>query len=227
LAGVGTNRYAYAGNDPVNKSDANGHTFGSWLSGLLNSLTGGSNAPSGSGTGGMAASKTDRAIKSGADKTAAELAKQSGVPQIIDGYKKGDKKKIAEGLLIAASNLPAGRVARGLKAGGELVGIGTKTFYRSMSKAEATAVAKTGQLRGGRSGPTYFTDSKFKTAERAKDRLSLEVKPEVQMEFRVKNQPSMERNGTRVTPASGGSGGGREYSTPDLVEVEIINVQPF
>jgi RHS repeat-associated protein len=25
LAGVGTNRYAYAGNDPVNKSDANGH----------------------------------------------------------------------------------------------------------------------------------------------------------------------------------------------------------
>jgi RHS repeat-associated protein len=27
LAGVGTNRYAYAGNDPVNKSDANGHSF--------------------------------------------------------------------------------------------------------------------------------------------------------------------------------------------------------
>jgi A nuclease of the HNH/ENDO VII superfamily with conserved WHH len=32
LAGVGTNRYAYAGNDPVNKSDANGH---SWLSDLF------------------------------------------------------------------------------------------------------------------------------------------------------------------------------------------------
>jgi RHS repeat-associated protein len=28
LAGVGTNRYAYAGNDPVNKSDPNGHIFG-------------------------------------------------------------------------------------------------------------------------------------------------------------------------------------------------------
>ena len=27
LAGVGTNRYAYAGNDPVNKSDPNGHFF--------------------------------------------------------------------------------------------------------------------------------------------------------------------------------------------------------
>jgi hypothetical protein len=28
LPGVGTNRYAYAGQDPVNKSDANGHWFG-------------------------------------------------------------------------------------------------------------------------------------------------------------------------------------------------------
>jgi RHS repeat-associated protein len=33
LPGVGTNRYAYAGNDPVNKVDANGHSFS--LSGLL------------------------------------------------------------------------------------------------------------------------------------------------------------------------------------------------
>ncbi|MBL1437667.1 MAG: RHS repeat-associated core domain-containing protein [Rhodobacteraceae bacterium] len=28
--GVGTNRYAYAGNDPVNNSDRNGHTFKEW-----------------------------------------------------------------------------------------------------------------------------------------------------------------------------------------------------
>ncbi|MCP4074530.1 MAG: hypothetical protein GY742_22850, partial [Hyphomicrobiales bacterium] len=28
LDGVGTNRYAYAGNDPVNKSDPNGHSYG-------------------------------------------------------------------------------------------------------------------------------------------------------------------------------------------------------
>ncbi|MER9728183.1 RHS repeat-associated core domain-containing protein [Mesorhizobium sp. M0217] len=32
LPGVGTNRYAYARNDPVNKSDPNGHMFGDWFS---------------------------------------------------------------------------------------------------------------------------------------------------------------------------------------------------
>ena len=31
LPGVGTNRYAYAGNDPVNKSDANGHSVFDWF----------------------------------------------------------------------------------------------------------------------------------------------------------------------------------------------------
>ena len=39
LPGVGTNRYAYAGNDPVNKSDPNGHSMlGDFLSGLLRCL---------------------------------------------------------------------------------------------------------------------------------------------------------------------------------------------
>lgn len=28
MLGVGTNRYAYSGNDPVNKSDPNGHSYG-------------------------------------------------------------------------------------------------------------------------------------------------------------------------------------------------------
>jgi RHS repeat-associated protein len=35
MPGVGTNRYAYAGNDPVNKADANGH---GWLSDLARSV---------------------------------------------------------------------------------------------------------------------------------------------------------------------------------------------
>jgi RHS repeat-associated protein len=105
LAGVGTNRYAYAGNDPVNKSDPNGHSF--WND-LVNAFTGGTNIPGGGQTSKMAESKTDKAIKTGADKTATAIANQSGVPQMVDGYKKGDKKKFAEGALILGSNFIGG-----------------------------------------------------------------------------------------------------------------------
>lgn len=96
-----------------------------------------------------------------------------------------------------------------------------------MSRAEADAVRKTGVLRGGRPGETYWTDSRFRSAENAQDRLSLPERPEVQMEFRLKGSPALERNGTRVTPKYGGRGGGREYMSTEHVEVEIINVQPY
>ena len=102
-----------------------------------------------------------------------------------------------------------------------------KTFFRSMSKAEAEAVSNTGKLRGGKPGETFFTDSRFRSAERAQDRLSLPGKPQVQMEFRITNNPALERNGTRVVPDFGGRGGGREYMSRDAVNVEIINVQPY
>ena len=74
---------------------------------------------------------------------------------------------------------------------------------------------------------TPFADSKYKTAKRAKNRLSLEKKPEVQMEFKVKNTPKLERNGTKVTPRYGGEGKGKEFMTLEQVEVEVINVQPY
>ena len=102
-----------------------------------------------------------------------------------------------------------------------------KIFYRSMSRAEADAVTDTGILRGGRPGDTFFTDSRFRTASRAQNRLSLPSTPEVQMEFKLTNNPNMIRNGTRVTPAYGGIGGGREFMTTDPVSVEVINVQPY
>jgi hypothetical protein len=106
----------------------------------------------------------------------------------------------------------------------------SKSYFRSMSKAEAAAVKDTGMLRGGRDGPSFFTDQKFRSGDggaRVADRLSLPARPEVQMEFRVLNSPSMARNGTRVEPAFGGRGGGREFMTEDPVEVEILNVQPY
>jgi len=82
-------------------------------------------------------------------------------------------------------------------------------------------------LRGGNPGETFFTDSRFRSAGAAQDRLSLPNKPEVQMEFRIRNTPHMQRNGTRISPSHGGRGGGKEYMTTDPVEVDIINVQPY
>jgi hypothetical protein len=52
LPGVGTNRYAYAGNDPVNKSDKNGHSFWSDIKDFFSGLFGGGGGGGGSGGGG-------------------------------------------------------------------------------------------------------------------------------------------------------------------------------
>ena len=96
-----------------------------------------------------------------------------------------------------------------------------------MSRAEAEAVQETGFLRGGRPGETHWTDARFTSAARAQDRLSLPGRPEVRMHFRIKNNPSLSRNGTRVAPAYGGRGGAREYGSFDPVEVDIVDVQPL
>ncbi len=102
-----------------------------------------------------------------------------------------------------------------------------KPLYRYMSQKEADAVQNTGKLRGGNPGDTYWTDSRFKSASKAQDRLSLPNKPEVRMEFEIKNNPSIQNNGTKVKPNYGGRGGGKEYMSQNPVEVEVINVQPI
>jgi hypothetical protein len=64
IEGVGTNRYAYSGNDPVNKSDPNGHAFSSFgLKTFLDSLRdlfGSRTLSSGANVGGDGAQSVDR-----------------------------------------------------------------------------------------------------------------------------------------------------------------------
>jgi RHS repeat-associated protein len=110
LAGVGTNRYAYAGNDPVNKSDPNGH---SWAS-FLNSFFGNSNAP-GSGSSGTSADKTEKAVKSGIETLA--KAYDPGIGNAIalknavkDKKGKGEIAIAAGVVLMDAGTLGKGRV---------------------------------------------------------------------------------------------------------------------
>ena len=99
-----------------------------------------------------------------------------------------------------------------------------KRLYRVMSEGELEAVKSTGMLRGGREGTTYFTDSYFRNANKAKSRLALPEKPSYIVEFEIKNNPNIS-GGTKVQPAFGEVGGGREYFTDDIVEVDIINYQ--
>ena len=99
-----------------------------------------------------------------------------------------------------------------------------KRLYRVMSEGELNAVKDTNMLRGGREGTTYFTDSYYKNANNAKSRLALPEKPSYIMEFEINNSPNIS-GGTRVQPAYGELGGGREYYTDDIIEVGIINYQ--
>ena len=69
-----------------------------------------------------------------------------------------------------------------------------------------------------------FTDSYFRNADTAKARLALENKPMYIMEFRIKGNINL-RGGTRVKPLHGEPGGGREYVTNEIVEIEIVNYQ--
>jgi hypothetical protein len=102
--------------------------------------------------------------------------------------------------------------------------LNSKSLYRAMSESELNAVKETGKLRGGWEGETYFTDSYYKDASNAQNRLSLKDKPQYVVEFKITNNPKV-TGGTRVKPAYGGTGGGREYVTTDPVEVDITNYQ--
>ena len=86
-----------------------------------------------------------------------------------------------------------------------------------MSEEEAGAVEEEGLLRGGRPGRSYWTDKRYETADEAKSRLALKAPPEVRLAFTIRNEPALERVGTRVRPLRGEPGGGTEWMTTDKV----------
>lgn len=99
-----------------------------------------------------------------------------------------------------------------------------------MTDAELQAIKQgsgAGFLRGGRSGETYFTKDLYKSAAKASQRLGLENTPTLRVEFEILNNPTLLRNGTKVLPLKGLSGGGAEFMTLDPVKVRLINWQPL
>ena len=99
--------------------------------------------------------------------------------------------------------------------------------FRYMNKAELQAIQKTGLLRGGRVGETFFTKDLYKSAIHAQQRLALPSVPTLRVEFQILNNPTLLRSGTKIQSAFGMSGGGAEFMTLDPVKIKLINWQPL
>ncbi|WP_164867116.1 RHS repeat-associated core domain-containing protein [Sinorhizobium meliloti] len=117
LVGVGTNRYAYAANDPVNKSDPNGHSSRGLFERFLGSLFGQSPLnPEGSA---QFADRAGRSVKQQTLAVSAAVFDETGVPDIVEGFEKRDLLQFGSGALSAASNFIPG--AKGTMKGGKVV----------------------------------------------------------------------------------------------------------
>ena len=232
---VNFNLYHYANNNPVKYTDPNGEwahiavgaaigagvgAISAWASGreIVAAAVGGAV------TGGMAAATCGMSL--GATIAGSAMAGTAGylAENIVAG-----KQATVEGTIMSGASGAAGAMAGAIveKAVGMVSTAVSKSYYRNMSKAELQAVQETGMLRGGRGGETYFTDSNFNSATEAKNRLALPEKPDVQVKFKITNNPELLKNGTKVDPAYGQNGGGKEYMTRDQVKVDILNVKEY
>jgi hypothetical protein len=93
-----------------------------------------------------------------------------------------------------------------------------------MVKAELDAIYDTGFLRGGNSGPTYFTTDVYVSASQAQQQLSLTTIPQIGVEFQIVNAPSI--TGPTVVEAIPGltSGGGTQYWSFDRIQTIIKSI---
>jgi hypothetical protein len=90
------------------------------------------------------------------------------------------------------------------------------------------ATRETGLLRGGRAGENFFTNNASIDAKRAQQRLGLDGPlPDYRVRFKITND--VEITGPRPAKAgqSGTPGGGREYSTTEPTEIEVLGTDPL
>ncbi len=100
-----------------------------------------------------------------------------------------------------------------------------EVFYRYMSDEERRVVEDTGMLRGGRGAgleETHWTDEVYGSSAEARARLSLADPPEVRLAFRMAGRPVLLKDGATVAPDGDQPGGGTEWMTTEVVQVEVI-----
>jgi RHS repeat-associated protein len=113
--GVGTNRYAYAGNDPVNLRDPGGNSFERLFADIANAVMGGSPVPGSRVTAAQQAEAFNRNVENAAERAmevteaiAEQTTPYGGVKDAILGAASGDAGRVALG---AASLIPGARPA--------------------------------------------------------------------------------------------------------------------
>lgn len=97
---------------------------------------------------------------------------------------------------------------------------GRSSFYRYTSGQELQVIRDSGLLRGGNPGTTYMTTDGYDSAAAARSRLALPGTPEYRIRFNVINSPSIFGPSFAV-PMYGQPGGGVEYRTTNIVQVEL------
>jgi hypothetical protein len=150
---------------------------------------------------------------------AAQGAEMGLITGGIQGYQEAKTDKI--GVFTGRSTEPP------LEPGGYIskVEIAGTTAFRYVTEGEIEAIKNTGYLRGGTTGPTYFTKDLYQSASKAENRLSLPETPTHRIEFKIKNNPPLLLNGNKVSPRYGMHGKGAEFMTKDQVKVNLINWQ--
>ncbi|MGR9355873.1 RHS repeat-associated core domain-containing protein [Rhizobium leguminosarum] len=138
--GVGTNRYAYAHNDPVNKSDPNGHASNGWgqlggtttgfFSDFIGSLYG--QNPSSRQSDKVLADRAGKDANAAVLKVAETYSNQTGLPDIYHGIRDRSAVRIGAGILTVASFVagPEGKVA-----GKAVLEAGEYLVYRAVDAA--------------------------------------------------------------------------------------------
>lgn len=240
-AGVGTNRYAYSFNDPVNGKDATGHqtssnpnsqpkTLGDFLKGLFSGPL--SNTPTASteAAGKQIKDQLQKLATSTYPRTIGNVVTLGGLSTAEDLLEAIKNRKLGAAVLAAAGLMPgegtvakfAGRLAS--KVAPKLAGLMTtakiEIVQRWMSEAELVATKETGLIRGGRQGMHFVTDAANLDPKRARQRLALKETPQVRATMEVPGNTFS--SPTKVDPLNNMPGGGLEQTATGDIPVKII-----